>query len=144
MKTPREIILARHQAATPKLDDIRHAVVGKLNNEATKEQKSQNIFVSLLLSCSKDIWRELILPSRRIWTGLAAVWVIILAANFSMRDHAPITMAKSPSPEMISTFQQQEQLLSELIGPDETSIAEPQKTFVPRPASERFPEILVT
>src|SRR5579859_4108297 len=144
MKTPREILMARHQAATPKLDDIRHAVVGKLNNEAAKEQKSQNIFVSLLLGCSKDIWRELILPSRRIWTGLAAVWVIIFAANFSMRDHSQMPLAKSPSPEMISTFQQQEQLLTELIGPDEPSVAEPQRPYVPRPASRRSLEILIT
>lgn len=144
MKTPREILLGRHQSAQPKLDDIRHAIVGKLNNKATKQQSSQNIFFSLLLGCSKNIWGELILPSRRIWAGLAAVWVLIFAANFSMRDHSPMTMSKSPSPEMISTFQQQEQLLTELIGSDESTVAEPQKSYKPRPSTQRSLQVLVT
>jgi hypothetical protein len=144
MKTPREILLARHKAVESKLDDIRQNVIGKLNNQETKEQSFFATFVSLFLGCSKNFWNELILPSRRIWAGLAAIWFLLLAINFSMRDHTPVTMAKSTAPEMAQSFKQQEQLLTELIGPDESIIAEPQKTYKPRPSSQRSLEILIT
>jgi hypothetical protein len=51
-------------------------------------------------------------------------------------------MKPSPSPEMILSFQQQEKLLTELVGQDEPRVAEPVKTFVPQPRSERQIEIL--
>jgi len=51
MKTPRDILLARHQAAAPKLDDIRCEVVRQLNNKETKEQSQAPFFVAWLLGC---------------------------------------------------------------------------------------------
>jgi len=142
MKTPRKILLERHQAAAPKLDTLRHAVVEKLNNKATKEQSLFGIFISLF-SCSKNFWRELIFPSRRIWSGLATIWIFIFIVNFSMRDHSQMTMVKSsPTPEMVLAYRQQEKLLNELIGPAETQPAESPKVFTPRPSSRRQFEIL--
>jgi hypothetical protein len=91
----------------------------------------------------QTLWRELIFPCRRIWAGLAAVWILIFIVNFSQRDGSQTMMAKSaPSPEMILTFRQQEMLLAELIGQNEPQAAEPPKTFSPRPSSERRFEIL--
>ena len=143
MKTPREILLARHQAATPKLDAIRQVAITNLNNKGTKEQSLQTRFVSLFLSCSDNFWQELIWPSRRIWAGLATVWILIVAANVSLRDHSEIKMAKSPpTREMILTYRQQEQLLTELIGPNDPPVAEPQKPYSPRPSSQRPYEIV--
>ena len=142
MKTPREILQARHHAAQPKLDAIRREIVAGLDRPDATAQKEKYSFVSWCLGGSKTLWHELILPSRRIWSGLAAVWILIFLANFSMRDHAPVTMAKSVSPAMVHSFQQQEQLLTELIGPVDVSAAEPQKSYTPRPSSRRFPEIL--
>ncbi|HEV2320710.1 MAG TPA: hypothetical protein VGV18_13220 [Verrucomicrobiae bacterium] len=145
MKTPREILLARHRAIEPGLDDIRRQIVEKLNNKKAMEQSDVSAFVSLLLGCSTNIWRELIWPERRIWAGLAAVWILIFIANFSMRDHSEIKMAKSPpSQEVIMAFRQQQQLLSELIGPDDPPVAEVKKPYIPRPASERHLELLIT
>ena len=51
----------------------------------------------------------------------------------------------SPSPEMILTWRQQEQLLAELIGPNETRAAAGRRNHsFPRPSSERRFEILTT
>ena len=73
----------------------------------------------VLLEC----WQQLIWPSRHIWTGLATVWILLLVANLSMQDHSPTALAKaSPAPEIIMTWRQQERLLTELIGPDETAL----------------------
>jgi hypothetical protein len=131
MKTPREILFARHQNAAPKLDTIRREV---LNAEFQGEDQTP-FYLNLL----PMIWRELIFPCRRIWAGLAAIWILIFVVNFSQRDPSELMARKTPrpSPEMILTFGQQERLLAELIGPDETRIAEPPKTFFPRPSSER-------
>ena len=93
----------------------------------------------------RECWRELIWPSRRIWAGLAAAWMLILAADISMQDHSPQMMAKTlPTPEMLQAWRQQERLLAELIGPGETRAATPPKTFSPSPSSERRFEILMT
>src|SRR5580658_10634953 len=144
MKTPHEILLARHQAATPKLDAIRQKAVAQLNRQGSRAQSGNINLASWCLGGLQKLWLELVLPSRLIWAGLAAVWVLIFAANLSMQDHSPTTMAKSsPSPEMIQTYRQQERLLTDMIGPDETSVAEPQKTYSPRPSSERPFEIMM-
>ena len=52
MKTPREILLARHRAAEPRLDAIRQAVVGELNGQDAEPQSWATDFVSWLLRCS--------------------------------------------------------------------------------------------
>ena len=144
MKTPREILLERHQAAAPKLDAIRQSVVAEeLNNQAAKTQSGLAFFASSCLCCSNTLWRNLIWPSRRIWAGLAAIWILIFVANISMRDHSQITMAKSsPTPEMIMAWRQQERLLTELIGPTEARAAVPPRTILPQPSSQRRLEIL--
>jgi hypothetical protein len=130
MKTPREILLERHQAAAPKLDAIRREMV---NLKFRRDN-----FVA-------NIWRELIFPSRRIWASLAAIWIFIFIVNVSQRDHSPMTVAKaSSSPELILTYRQQEKLLAELIAPSEPQVAEPPKNFSPRPSSQRQFEFLTT
>jgi hypothetical protein len=92
-----------------------------------------------------DWWQDVIWSSHRIWAGLTAVWVVLLAVNLSGRDHSQNLTRKSspPLPEMIMTFRQQESLLTELIGPVETHVAEPAKPFLPKPRTERV-EILAT
>lgn len=145
MKTPREILLARHKAIEPKLDDIRQNIVGELNNKGAKTQSISHTPLSVFLGLPKVVWRELVWPSRRIWAGLAAVWILIVAANFSIRDHPTVKMAKSPtSGQMVMAFRQQQQLLNELLGPDDPPVAEAKKSYLPRPASERRFELMMT
>jgi len=147
MKTPRDILFARHQAAAPKLDAIRREVVEGLNNQDAKTQSFLSSFVPLRLCCSNKIWRELIWPCRRIWAGLASVWILIFVFNLSQRDPSELMARKSPSPspEMILAFRQQEKLLAELIGPNEAhAAAPPPKQFLPQPRSEGRVETLMT
>ena len=134
MKTPREILLERHQAAAPKLDAIRQSAVAAVcDHRISDERRSQTATMIL-----KTFWLELVWPCRRIWTGLAAVWVLIFVFNLSQRDPSELMARKSsPTPEMILAFQQEEMLLNKLLGPNEPSAAEKPKTFPPRPSSER-------
>ena len=130
-----------HQAAAPKLDAIRRKVVWEGRRAAVPKFRVADTATLPML-----IWRELILPCRRIWAGLAAVWVLIFVFNFSQRDPAELLARKSPppSPEMILTFRQQEKLLAELIGPNEPQAIASPKPFLPQPRSEGRIEILMT
>ena len=149
MKTPREILLERHRATAPKLDVIRREIV---DAEFKRAGQASRLSPSEIMKRSETgatpvlqlLWRELILPSRRIWTGLAATWILIFVFNFSQRDPAELMARKSPPPHMILTFRQQERLLAELIGPTETHAAELAKPFLPQPRSEGRIEILMT
>jgi hypothetical protein len=98
-------------------------------------------FSTLDAQLSTILW-----PHPRAWAGLAAVWILILAVNVSMRDPSPVRAEKSspPSPEVIVELRQQQRLLAELIGPRDTSDADRSKSFVPQPRSERPFEVLMT
>jgi hypothetical protein len=136
MKTPRDILFTRHQAIAPKLDVIRREAVAGLKRPDAKAQSGTANFASWCLGGSNKIWEELIWPCRRIWTGLAVVWILIFIVNFSQRDSSEFMAQKTPSPEIILTFRQQERLLAELMGSDELRAAEPPKIFSPKPRTE--------
>jgi hypothetical protein len=78
-------------------------------------------------------------PHPKAWAGLATVWILILAVDFSIRDKSPAVAEKSapPSPEVIVELKQQQRLLAELIGARETRDADRSKPSVPSPRSER-------
>lgn len=138
MKTPRDILLNRHRAAAPKLDAIRHAVVGELSHQKTKEQGFPASLAAALLGGSNKLWLELVWPSRRIWTGLAAVWVLLAIVNISQRDGSQVHLAKSSSPAaMTMTFRDQQKMLNELFA-DRSVPAEADRPriFSPKPRTE--------
>ena len=137
MKTPREILLERHRVAGPKLDAMRDGIILKLNHIGTEAQRGKISLLSLLLGGFNKMWCELVLPSRRVWSGLAAVWVLILVVNFAERDPAPAGKATA-APVMMNLAEQQ-RLLNELFA-DRTPAADAdrEKTFSPKPRTEKF------
>ena len=109
MKTPREILLARHQGAQPQLDDIRRAVVADLKPNPPREPG-----VPFLLK----LWRELIWPCRRTWAGLAAAWLAILVFNHSQSESTPVASAQlhTPPAEIRLALREQHRVLEEILG----------------------------
>jgi hypothetical protein len=133
VKTPRDILFHRHQSADAKLDQIRRDVVSKLVRPVAPRKASPLVFVLLKL------WQELIWPCRRVWAGLAALWLLMLGVNVSLRDPGQITRTSAASPAvMMTTWQQQERLLAELSEPHQTrAITSPPKPAAPQPRSDR-------
>jgi hypothetical protein len=78
-------------------------------------------------------------PSPAAWAGLAAVWLLILAVDFSIRDKTPVAAEKfaPQTAEVVMQLRQQQRLLAELMGPRDTSDADRSKPLAPRPRSER-------
>ena len=81
-------------------------------------------------------------PHPQAWAGLAAIWILIFALDFSIRDKSPIAAEKTlpPSPEMVVQLRQQQRMLSELLGANDARVADRQN-FLLQPRSERM-EIL--
>jgi len=136
MKTPREILLAKHQATEAKLDAIRKSVLDGAKTALVTERSDTNPSHTGVLSIGLTLWRELILPSRRVWSGLAAVWILIALVN-AAQSRDPQTAKTAARTEMAASFIEQQKLLGELLT-DRTPTAEADRprTFSPKPRTE--------
>ncbi len=87
----------------------------------------------------REGWRDVILPARRIWAGLAAAWVLILAGNLSLSGVAParsLPMTASV-PALIRSFKEQQIILAELLAePARPQLAARPGFFSPKPRTE--------
>lgn len=73
MKTPRELLLEHHADAGPELDALRRRVIADLRPAVQPGWLA-------------TAWRELVWQPRLVWTGLAAVWLLIVGGNVSVAD----------------------------------------------------------
>src|SRR5258706_298373 len=114
MKTPREILLKRHRSVETKLDRLWDETLAP---ELTKEGVS--VRPNVLIAIGWKLWRELVLPSRRIWAGLAGAWVVIAVLNLASCESARqvASNTKPPSREDLRALLEQRQMLAQLIGP---------------------------
>ncbi len=86
-----------------------------------------------------DWAREVFWPSRRVWEGLAAVWLVILAGNVSLHEPSPAITAKSAArfQEAINSFKDQQEILAELLADHSApGDAGRQKFFSPKPHTQ--------
>ena len=133
MKTPRELLLAQHQAVAPKLDRLRERVVDAAEPSRMPRQPRRARFA--------EAWSEFFRIPRIAWAGLAAAWVVIIALNVASSETPPpknryAKAAPPRSPEMLQALREQRQLFAELVGSAPAPDAEAQR-FVPRPRSEK-------
>ena len=145
MKTPRELLLARHRSATPKLDAIRREAVNVAADVNRRKHPLRELtFAATLANAIKLSFLELIWPCRRVWMGLTAVWILILAANISLHEHSPAIIKSGPSSEMMMTLKDQQKILAELL--TDYSVprdADRQKIFSPKPRTENVEAVAV-
>ena len=128
MKTPREILLKRHEHTDAKLDSVRDSVVADLSRRVI--EGTTPLPVRALLK----MWDEIIWPARRTWAGLAVVWVIILVANANLASGTSVAATKSdlPAGEIWRRYQEQNQLLVELNGKSPSATDESHTSPGPR------------
>jgi hypothetical protein len=94
---------------------------------------------ALLLTLSPSrialkLWQELVWPCRRIWAGMAVVWVAVLICNRSMEETPRVAFDRSPATtsEMAKVLKEQKQMLSQLLG----SATAAQSADLPQPHSK--------
>ena len=141
MKTPREILLKRHQTVEPKLERMGNESLAPSVAAVCDRRDSKD---NLLLAAGWALWRELVLPSRRIWAGLACAWVLIAVLNLASAEPTTkvVSQMKPPSSEELRALIEQRRMLAQLIGP----LSEPaytQKRTAPGPRSERAAQTTV-
>lgn len=127
MKTPREILLERHRATSPKLDAIRRNALA-----ATHQPEPASPSFSL---------RHFLWSIRWHLAGMSAVWFVIalisLDSGQGSQMVATIPTAKIPPPEVIlASLRENHRQLSQMIE-NQPADADRQKTSAPKPHSER-------
>jgi hypothetical protein len=134
MKSIRQILMHRHQAAEPKLDALRQNVLLDL---ATPGRAKHPDRASLRERPAFPGWRDFILSLRWHLTGLGAAWLVVVLLN---ADRAPtpstqLARQRGPNPQQIllSLHENRRQLL-EMLGTTPTEPGMP-----PRRRSECQP-----
>jgi len=128
MRTPRELLLARHANAQPKLDALRRRVVAAhAGAELTVAAARSDILA--------QVWMELFWSCRRAWLGLASAWALILILNLTTGPAATSATdlaSRTPPPaEIRLALAEQARLRAELLGTDQPS-AQVRKPLGPR------------
>ncbi len=141
MKTPRDILLDHHRRLEPKLDAIRRTAVAAAGDRRTPAVPAPfGVF-----NWPMVWWRELILPNRRLWSGLATIWVLLLLINVSQRDPvSSVTGKPASAPALMMSWQVQQRWMNELLAeraqPPEM---EPPRNVAPRPRTENGQRLCV-
>jgi hypothetical protein len=136
VKTPREILLLRHQAVEPKLDRIRTEVLSaELRPKASLTARTKLTEPNLTFVIVQTLWRELIWPCRSVWAGVACAWLLIIGLNMASFDRASQVVSKTEprSGEELRAFIEQRQLLAQLTD----ALPEPANTRKPDPPGPR-------
>jgi len=139
MKTPRDILFARHQAAQPKLDAIRQSTVAAVcDHQAVEDAAPGRRSQTAATTIFQTVWWELILPCRRIWTGLATVWILLFILNVSQRDNlSSVTGKPVRSGGAVMTLQAQQRWMNELLADRSVPVeADRPRNFSPKPRTE--------
>ena len=120
MKTPREILLDRHRSAGPKLDAVREAALAAAFTGTEQSTKHPaEIRAPFVIRVAHVLWRELFLPCRGIWAGLAAVWMVILVMNLSAGEkHTQLaTVSSPPDKQVLAVLREQKEMLTQFVEP---------------------------
>ena len=128
MKTPREILLQRHQSATPRLDAIRGDVVSDLMRPSERDT-TPPLGIRFL--------GEFLLPLRWHLAGMSALWLLATLLSVDRASTPPQTAnASPPSSQVVATalFENRRQLAEMINSPvDDAAISIPvPQPFIPR------------
>jgi len=138
MKTPREILLKRHQAAGPDLDAIRKKTLAGLAEPPKRKWPGEAGFFSL---------RQLNLSLRWHLAGMSAIWLVVAFLNLNA-GHSPgpltaVPREQIPSAQIIlASLRENRRELLLMILPPNPPDAGPQKLIRTQPRSQRRYESL--
>ena len=139
MKTPRELVLARHQSAEAKLKAIRAEDLAACARSAAEPGRQRP--PALDLAAARRFWLDTFEPWRRAWIGIGAVWAGLLVFSLATGE-TPRTASTKPSrsdPEALAVLREQKELRAQLLGTGELTLVSHLQTPGPRSAAEPPP-----
>lgn len=128
MKSPREILLARHEAADAKLEALSEQVIAESPARTGRE------------SSPPFSWVEWLWPGRLAWSAIAAAWLVIAFLHLSAPDID--TGGSKPghslalSRETKAALMAQQRLMSELVEPAHTEPADRRPRSAVKPTAQ--------
>ena len=112
MKTPREILLSKHQGVEPSLDVLREQFVAGIAKSPAESKRSRSDGLPAL---EGQGWREIILLFRWHLAGWATVWIVVAllqtAAGTVETSRVAQHKATSPSPVILTLKENRRQIL---------------------------------
>ena len=94
----REDDLDRHRSVEPALERITPATLAAYAR-ASLATADRHLPPGIHLSCLvRTFWMESLWPWRRVWLGLSALWLVILAVNLASPNAPQVAGAKKPQP----------------------------------------------
>lgn len=87
--------------------------------------------------CFLDWSREMVWPGRRIWAGMAAIWLVILGLNVSQGTKEQAQATPRPSPEIMRALLVQEGFLPGAARAGQDPKTEPLRSPSPRHPSDQ-------
>lgn len=141
MKTPRDLLLKRHEAALPQLDALRaRARAGGFQPPSPASQ------LSTFNSQRPTLWERLFGPNPLAWAGLAAAWFVLFAVNHNgdptTRDTSASARANQPSAAAVAEIvRERRREMAELLNLDEPRTAQPARDALPPKRSQRREEV---
>ena len=118
MKTPRDILLNRHQTAAPKLDRLRREVIDQEVRAAPVPEEDLPSIVQSPGDWLQVLWRHALRPWRPAWMGLAVAWLVILGLHLAGNGASGTVSSPSTrlAPTAVAELQEQLKLRAELLG----------------------------
>lgn len=107
MKTPRQILLARHESSVPRLETVRAEVLQRLAGPVRQRTPEPGWW--------QTAWHELFLSLRPAWLGLTALGLCAVGLNLAVPADAPIPIRpRSPAPQFTEVVRERSQILADL------------------------------
>lgn len=140
MKTPRELILARHQSAEAKLLAIRAEELAACVHSPAGPGRPHRPALDLV-AAARGFCQDTFGPWRRAWIGIGAVWLGLLVLSLTAGETQRTASVKPPrpDPEALAVLREQRQLLAQLLGSSALPLIFHLQTPGPRSAAEPPP-----
>ncbi len=140
MKTPREILLGKHENIRPRLDALREEFAAELTRSQTERAPQGQPAPA---DSTGFGWRELLLIGRWHLASLGAVWILIATLRLTggVTEAPRIAQAKAPSkPTVILTLKENRRQLLEFSGATVPSVSPVPPAVSPSRRSCREPD----
>ena len=142
MKTLREVLFEKYQAAEPRLDAIREQVVADLAPDAPVRANRMPPVMPRRAPALEAGWRQFLWSLRWHLAGLSAVWLVVLALSIDQSAAPTPEVARQDAPssrQLLAALRENQRQLRELSGaPAAESAPKPQKP-APLPRSQAQP-----